>query len=278
MQEELGIPEQFYGDLYYYTYLRQIRSEHKHRELEFNLVLQGTATYLVDGKRHDIRTGMIIWLFPGQEHVLVRESPDFVMWIGVYKPDFVSKFCVSSSSYALRQQKPDGDFCRCLRLDDARWLLSVLTQLSHARSDVSLFNAGLGYTLLLAWSAYCSADELGISSILHPAVNRAVQLLVEKPETESVEEIAREAGLSESRLRALFKAQTGVTLVDFRSYQRIWRFHKIYGNGQGMNITHTALEAGFGSYTQFHRVFKSIMGYGPAQFRRSLSITSGRKK
>jgi AraC-like DNA-binding protein len=45
------------------------------------------------------------------------------------------------------------------------------------------------------------------------------------------------------------------------------RFLDIYGTGQRRTMLDAALEAGFGSYPQFHRVFKRMMGYSPMQFR-----------
>jgi hypothetical protein len=61
----------------------------------------------------------------------------------------------------------------------------------------------------------------------------------------------------------LFKQQTGVALVDFRNRQRVEKFLAIYRTGQRTTMLDAALEAGFGSYPQFHRVFKRVMGCSP---------------
>ena len=59
-----------------------------------------------------------------------------------------------------------------------------------------------------------------------------------------------------------------MTLVDFRNRQRLQRFLRLYGRGRRVSILDAALEAGFGSYPQFHRVFKDQMGCGPAEYWR----------
>jgi len=41
-----------------------------------------------------------------------------------------------------------------------------------------------------------------------------------------------------------------------------------YGSGNRWNMTQAALASGFGSYAQFHRVFKRHFGFGPAEYRR----------
>lgn len=97
----------------------------------------------------------------------------------------------------------------------------------------------------------------------------AAHLIRDATESLSVEALAQWAGLSASRLRRLFKQQTGVTLLDFRNRQRIERFLERYGNGQRVKMLEAALEAGFGSYPKFHRVLKEVMGCSPAAYRRT---------
>jgi transcriptional regulator GlxA family with amidase domain len=81
--------------------------------------------------------------------------------------------------------------------------------------------------------------------------------------------LAHRSGLSASRLSRLFKEQTGFALVDFRNRQRISRFLEIYGTGQRQTMLNAAMDAGFGSYPQFHRVFRQVMGSSPAEYRRT---------
>ena len=47
-------------------------------------------------------------------------------------------------------------------------------------------------------------------------------------------------------------------------------FLEIYGDGRGVKMTSAALDAGFGSYPQFHRVFRERMGCAPAEHARRL--------
>ena len=53
----------------------------------------------------------------------------------------------------------------------------------------------------------------------------------------------------------LFKAQIGISLTTFRNRCRVDRFLEIYGHGHRHTILEAALEAGFGSYAQFYRIF-----------------------
>ena len=103
---------------------------------------------------------------------------------------------------------------------------------------------------------------------VHPAVEKAARLIRSDPGALRLVELARRSGLSPSRLSRLFKRQTGIAWVDFRNRERIKRFLNMYGAGQRHNVLEAALEAGFGSYPQFHRVFRRVMGCTPAFHRK----------
>ncbi|MBA3709824.1 MAG: helix-turn-helix domain-containing protein, partial [Planctomycetes bacterium] len=75
-------------------------------------------------------------------------------------------------------------------------------------------------------------------------------------------------GLSASRLSRLFKQQIGLALVDYRNRLRIERFLAAPRMPEA-SLLDAALAAGFGSYPQFHRVFKRMMGCAPAAYERA---------
>jgi methylphosphotriester-DNA--protein-cysteine methyltransferase len=149
-------------------------------------------------------------------------------------------------------------------------LRRLFEELIETKSDPARFNAGLGYALLSAWSAQCAEERITPSFDIHPAVERAARLIHDETEPLGIEELGQQAGLSASRLSRLFKEQTGVSLVDYRNKQRLKRFLSLYGQGRRISMMDAALSAGFGSYPQFHRIFKRLMGCGPAAYRRKV--------
>jgi AraC-like DNA-binding protein len=78
-------------------------------------------------------------------------------------------------------------------------------------------------------------------------------------------ELAAQAHISEAHLSKLFSAQVGVSVTEFRNRIRLQRFFDLYGDGQARTLLACALDAGFGSYPQFHRVFKQHMGHAPGR-------------
>ena len=87
------------------------------------------------------------------------------------------------------------------------------------------------------------------------------------------ERLARELGVSPGHLARSFKREMGVSLVDYRNRLRIDRFFEaIHRTGSTSNLLDAALEAGFGSYAQFHRVYRKFLGTTP----RDIFSSSGR--
>jgi AraC-like DNA-binding protein len=100
----------------------------------------------------------------------------------------------------------------------------------------------------------------------HPMVREAMRLLARDP-TLGGKEIAGELDISLSRLARVFKAETGTSLVDYRNRLRLERFGALIDAGRD-NLLEAALAAGFGSYAQFHRVFRAIRGTTPREYLR----------
>jgi AraC-like DNA-binding protein len=97
-------------------------------------------------------------------------------------------------------------------------------------------------------------------------VSSAVEMLNKEPGMGG-REIAAALNISESRLGRMFKAVKGVSLVDYRNRLRLERFVALLDRG-GTNLLDAALEAGFGSYSHFHRVFRARLHATPREYLR----------
>lgn len=96
-----------------------------------------------------------------------------------------------------------------------------------------------------------------------PLVERILVALSEDVSTTG-ERLACELGVSPGHLARSFKRELGVSLVDYRNRLRIDRFFEsIRRMGSSGNLLTAALEAGFGSYAQFHHVYRRFLGSMP---------------
>lgn len=107
-------------------------------------------------------------------------------------------------------------------------------------------------------------DNLPLTTARHPMLRKAVHRLTLDPSS-SGQRLSKELGISLSRLARLFKTEMGVSLVDYRNQLRMERLLHNVGQQPG-SLLQAALDAGFGSYAQFHRVFRAMRGECPRDY------------
>lgn len=241
---------------------------HSHDELELNLATAGRAGYLVKDHRFELRRGSLLWLFPEQEHLLIDQSPQFEMWILVVRPAFLRRICRDREHRILQAGDPAGDFCSQLSEAATLQLAELLASVALALPDSDRLRAGLAFVLLEAWRLHQAAEASLPMQRVHPCVEQAARLLHTQDGRMPLPQLARTVGLSPSRLSRLFGKQMGLTLVEYRQRRLIERFLDRFARYPDHKLASLALEAGFGSYPQFHRVFTKLIGRTPAAFVR----------
>jgi transcriptional regulator GlxA family with amidase domain len=97
-------------------------------------------------------------------------------------------------------------------------------------------------------------------------VTEVVAMLAKDPALGG-KEIADRLNISLSRLARVFKAEMGMSLVEYRNRLRLDRFMVLLDRGR-TNLLEAALAAGFGSYAQFHRVFRALRHATPRDYLR----------
>ena len=265
MHDDLNLPPGLAGRVVHHRAGDiQVRAHH-HAEVELNLVVRGTATYLLGERRYLLIPATMTWLFPAQEHVLVNESADHELWWAVFSPAMVTQAARTAQARPLLYSDPPGEFSRRLATNPAHRLHTLFAEVKAAETrDAALANAGLAYLLLLAWRAFLDSHDAVTATDVHPAIGKAALMLRADPSAGDLTELAGAVGLSPGHLSRLFKAQTGTSLSRYRNQQRLHRFLLAYGSGQPTTALAAALAAGFGSYAQFYRVFRQETGRAPA--------------
>jgi AraC-like DNA-binding protein len=108
------------------------------------------------------------------------------------------------------------------------------------------------------------------------SVRRALKLM-DKDLSKDTVELAELLGTSPRQLVRVFRQDMGESLVAFRNRRRIERFFALT-DGTSENLLQAALAAGFGSYAQFHRVFRAMLGATPSEYLlgENVSATGGK--
>jgi AraC-like DNA-binding protein len=260
---------------------------HHHLELELNLVVRGTITYVVGGRRFTFPARTLLWLFPAQEHQLVDRSDDAQNYVAVFKPSLIARSCRTPVYAGLKRAKSgqDGVLSTLLEpesFDLIRKMMESLMQgsldsgllnreagfgvgsnFSFEHGDPDGLNAGLHHLLLLCWRTQRTGKVMGDAVSLHPGVRRALQLLGEGAWDRDLGQLARACGMSEAHLSRTFRRQVGVPLSRYRNSFRLSRFWEEYRQPEQKTLAEAVYAAGFGSYAQFYKIFTQAYGRGP---------------
>lgn len=256
---ELPGPGAVHGGLWYSTPASTRFGRHHHHELELNVLLTGEACYSFPHRELRVIAPAALWIPPGVEHELLDTSPDLSMWVHSF-----GAFGRRAPLRAALRELSDGPRVTGM----SRAALARVCALSREgllRPDLEPFNAILANIFDVAWSARCPPDRRGEPATCHSAALRAANLLREPDASQSMGALARSTPLSRERLSRVFAQCFGIGLVQYRNHHRVQRFIREYGHGHDTNMLRAALEVGFGSYVQFHRAFKQVVGYPPAR-------------
>jgi AraC-like DNA-binding protein len=117
-------------------------------------------------------------------------------------------------------------------------------------------------------------QPFGVASMPSPLVQRIREAIDENPARRG-KDLAVEFGVSPGHLARAFKREMGLSLVDYRNRKRIDRFwDTLRRRGRAYSLKQAAFDAGFGSYAQFNRIHKKLVGVGPRLGARRTEATA----
>ncbi|HTV23262.1 MAG TPA: helix-turn-helix transcriptional regulator [Polyangiaceae bacterium] len=228
------------------------RPRHFHPEPELNLVVSGSARFGTGSVTIPAAPGDLLWWPPGCEHELLDASPDFDLYVFALTPELCARVLTPARASVLT-----GPLM--VRLDEgqraalhARLAAPVLT------AEASVAERHVAEVWLAALDSRRHAqrpDNLG---------RRVLRSLLQSPELGRSER-ARLVRAHPSELSRSFHRELGLTLGTYRTRLRLLRFIELVDAGQH-SLLAAALEAGFGSYSQAHRAFRTTLGCMPRTF------------
>lgn len=268
IKETLSIPEGCQGALWPSTKRDGAhKKEHIHNELEVNLVISGQAYYLVDHVRYDLTAGSQIWLFPKHPHVIHGESKNFKMWIAVFTKELLTQLVKEKADTNLLEDRYDQAIAKHLDKEALKEMEALITSTQACSDTPLLFNKGLAFILLRSWDLHQKSTDHEKFTDIDDVISDIVKRVREQPGL-NLDQLSDEFHCSQPSLSRRFYKQVGVHFSAYKSKLALDTFMNLWQKNWDANITHLALDSGFGSYPQFHRVFKDSFGYGPAEYKR----------
>lgn len=228
------------------------RPRHFHAEPELNLVTGGTGTFGAGAAAFSVTAGDLLWWLPGEDHELVDASPDFDLFVIGMTPELSERALGKGAPFALGGP-------RKARLPMAA--VGRLRALCGAQpgGDMTVVERHVADWWREAHALRRDADK-------HALTRRALRSLLERPDLGRAD-VAGRIGACPTEVSRHFHENVGVTFGAFRARQRLLRF--IGAVDAGATLLAAALDAGFGSYSQCHRVFCRALGCAPRVFFRA---------
>ena len=232
-------------------------SRHHHHRFVLLAATKGSGRILLDAKNHFLREGQALLFFPYQFHGYVDIDPR-ICWL------FITFEVADSTSLGPLRDVPP----RLLQEQELQ-LLSELVAcwLDPARSSLVALHLALVLARLAAQedptpaAASPKASEAArllakINSYAIPRLNRPVSLT----------ELASGLRMSESHLRAKFRAAVGDSLGKHLRNLRIYKASSLLHSTR-LSVTEVAEACGFESVYAFSRAFKALRGHSPRAYR-----------
>ena len=233
------------------------RPRHFHAEPELNLVTAGTGTFGSGKAVIGVGPGDLLWWLPGQDHELIEASPDFDLFVVGLAPDLSDRVLGFDREGCRRGptvvRMAAGD------LSSFRAQCEAMNREAPAVSSPAV-ESHLGDWWRRAHAARASLHDK------HVLTRRAIGSLSDRPDLGRAV-LAAEFQASPSEMSRTFSRDMGITLAGFRGRVRILKF--VHAVDQGESMLSSALAAGFGSYSQCHRVFSGTLGCSPREFFRA---------
>lgn len=208
-------------------------------------MVRGSATLGVGANVFVLGAGELFLFQPGQDHELLDASADLELFVFALRPELAAKLDGFSS-------RPASGVGRLVQSE----LASVSEVLGAVGSlaDSNPVEIALGGLFERIPSRLTGGHVLS---------RRAVTQLQADPSVSGARLAAR-LKASQSDVSRRFHGDLGVRFVEYRARLRLMQFVRLVDGGQ--TLTDAALNAGFGSYAQCHRVFQRVLGCAPQRY------------
>ena len=224
-------------------------SPHGHTFFEIEYIIDGHATYVIDGIEHNAQPGTFIFLSPANVHAVRDGKMELFNVMFTCDPDQAT-LPLLEGAIIFRASERDGAF-----------FTALLTELTATEDR--------HYALTLL---QCILQKLALTvprgaPSLPPYTHRAIlYMMSDFRRGITLEETARHLGLSKAYFSDLFQKQTGKS---FKAYLDDLRFS--YAENllmlTDLPVGQVVADAGFHDYANFARRFKARHGISPTAYR-----------
>lgn len=218
---------------------------HHHPVDQLVWVQRAGARIRVDATHWRVGPAQFVWIPANAEHELWMEGGDAVL-----------------SLYLHPSLRPDGQrWQRPLVLPVADLAGSIMQHLCSGPQPLPRVRASYALMRDILENTIESADVLAMPT--HPAARRVAESLIANPASAlSLDDWARELGVSSKTVLRGFVGETGTTFGQWRTRARAYRAAQLLA--EGWSVQDVATEVGYATATGFIKAYRSVYSTTPA--------------
>lgn len=273
--------ERFHPEIPFYMihYSLDYRYPHHYHDFaELTFIADGEGTEMLNGREHRLTTGSVTFLLPHHLHEIVPKTP-----LLTYCCMFDLKLFHQSSleteimKYLLRAGVDLPSYVD-LPPDKAKHMKTIMESLfrewTETKPGKNLIIRGKLIEALFEYiRAALECSQPALADDRKQEDRDAVWDIVHRVHLHYADElslgmIARDMGTSMSKISRIFKAQVGKSFLEYVHSIRIYKAATLLLTTE-MSVTDISAEVGFDSYRTFTRVFKSLKGLTPSEYRQT---------
>lgn len=240
---------------------------HYHEFCKLLILVSGSGSYNVEGRRYDLQAGDIVLVGSRCVHrpEFAPDSP-YERMIVYIDPEFLQR--TSTSDWDLSECF-SGKFGHVLRPTNPQRLISLALALEQDLADPEPGRILLSESSLLRLLVKIGR-EMNHHGALHPTSlqpkdSRVAQIQhyidLHAAEDLSIDYLAAHFFLSKYHMMRLFRSDTGMSINGYILQRRLMLARELISGG--MSATEACFQAGFGSYSSFTRAYNKYFGVTP---------------
>lgn len=243
----------------------QISTVHFHRDLEFILVLSGTASILIEQKEYAVKKEESVLIHPFQVHS-IRLSADSLVWVATcsvrYIPSLHDALAGQEAKYPVFRLSDEVRAFILRRLLPSfgdRFRQSVLTRQQEFVIKTAFYALGCDYV---------DQVELTAAELEDKSVTVDVAQYIAKHFTEDITlmDVAEQLGYNYQYLSRTFNKTIGINFKQLLNQYRMEYAVELLIKTE-RSITDIAYASGFQSLRSFYRVCQEMFGAPPKEIR-----------
>ncbi len=248
-----------------------MRRPDQHNEIEINLLVEGSITYLIGGHRETLHAGELSLFWAAIPHQVIEVKdckPYFVATLPMVlflQFGLPEKFTHPILHASILRDEHDPADQQLL----SRWTADLSKPSAEQRQIVLLeIEARLRRMAMTIPPTPVQRVRRGSGGMSSKVEEMACFVAKSYSKPININDVAASVDLHPNYAMNLFKSMFGTTLNQYITEHRIWHAQRLLATSD-LPILEVAMESGFGSISRFNDVFHKSCNCSPREFRKA---------